>query len=95
MLPRKSSQHITEISNCIQQLLLLTNFVHHDLHDQSLEECSKILQIMIELHFENINHYNKIGLYFHLKISDSFSFFITYAASNVLALFSFNSFSFS
>ena len=95
MLSHKPSQHITEISNSIQYLLLLTNFVHHDLHDQSLQECSKILQIMIELHFENINHYNTIGLYIHLKISDSFSFFITSAASNVLALFSFNSFSFS
>ena len=50
---------------------------------------------MIELHFQNINHYNTIGPYIHLKISDSLSFFIISAASNVLALFSSNSFSFS
>jgi len=95
MLPYKSTQHITEISNCIQYLLLLTHFAHHDLHDQSLQECSKILQIMIELHFQNTDHYNTISPYIHLKISDSLSFFITSAASDVLALFSSNSFSFS
>lgn len=95
MLPHKSSQHITEITHCIQYLLLLTHFTHHDLHDQSLHECFKILQIMIELHFQNINHYNTINPYIHLKISNSLSFFIISAASNVLALFSSNSFSFS
>lgn len=50
---------------------------------------------MIELHFQNINHYNIIDPHIHLKISDSLSFFIISAASNVFALFSSNSFSFS
>ena len=57
--------------------------------------CSKTIQTMIQLHFQNICHYNTISPNSHLKISDSLSFFIISAASNVLALFSSNSFSFS
>jgi len=91
MLPHKLSQHFTEITSCIQHLFLLAHFTHHDLHDQSLQKCFKILHIMTELHFQNINHYNTISPYIHLKILDSLSF----SASNVLDLFSSNSFSFS
>lgn len=50
---------------------------------------------MIELNLQNICHCNTISRNSHLKISDSLSFFIISAASNVLALFSSNSFSFS